>query len=194
MQVSEFKSPNPQNAVNSKLETTMKNMTKKSQQGFTLIELMISVAIVGILASVALPSYQNYTRKAKFSEIMTMVSAAKQAVESCVQITNSTMQCGGASAGAGVANGVPLDILAVGNIASVATVGSALGLTVTITGTAVGGAAAPVNGLNGETYVLTGTYTMLSGTAGGTTAGKITWVTTGSTCLVAQLCNPISGV
>ena len=196
MQVTEFKSPNPQNAVNSKLETTMKNMTKKSQQGFTLIELMISVAIVGILASVALPSYQNYTRKAKFSEIMTMVSAAKQAVESCVQITNSTMQCGGASAGAGVANGVPLDILAVGNIASVATVGSAAGLTVTITGTSVGAAGVPVNGLNGETYVLVGTYVMLSPTASATTAGagKIVWTNNTGTCIAAQLCNPISGV
>ena len=173
----------------------MKNMTNKTQQGFTLIELMISVAIVGILAAVAIPSYQNYTRKAKFSEVMLQVAAVKQAVESCVQITNSTLQCGGASGGAGVANGVPLDISAVvGNVASVATVGSAAGLTVTITGTAVGAAAAPINGLNGETYILVGTYVMLSPTVSATTvgAGKIVWTNNTGTCIAAQLCNPIS--
>ena len=67
----------------------MKNMTKKSQQGFTLIELMISVAIVGILASIALPSYQNYTRKAKFSEVVMATASVKAAVEACAQSTNA---------------------------------------------------------------------------------------------------------
>ena len=53
---------------------------KRVQQGFTLIELMIVVAIIGILAAVALPAYQDYTTRAKMSEVIVMASPAKLAV------------------------------------------------------------------------------------------------------------------
>ena len=56
----------------------MKN--NRNQQGFTLIELMIVVAIIGILAAVALPAYQDYTTRAKISEGIGLASAAKSAV------------------------------------------------------------------------------------------------------------------
>jgi type IV pilus assembly protein PilA len=55
-------------------------MTKKLQQGFTLIELMIVVAIIGILAAIAIPAYQDYTIRAQVSEGMNLAAAAKAAV------------------------------------------------------------------------------------------------------------------
>ena len=52
----------------------------KVQQGFTLIELMIVVAIIGILAAIAIPAYQDYTIRAQVTEGMNMAAAAKAAV------------------------------------------------------------------------------------------------------------------
>lgn len=57
-----------------------RSIARNVQKGFTLIELMIVVAIIGILAAVALPAYQDYTIRAKVSEGLVLASAAKQAV------------------------------------------------------------------------------------------------------------------
>lgn len=59
-------------------------MKKQMQQGFTLIELMIVVAIIGILAAVAIPQYQNYVAKSQVTRVMQETGALKTVVETCL--------------------------------------------------------------------------------------------------------------
>lgn len=132
----------------------------KKQQGFTLIELMIVVAIIGILAAVAIPAYQTYTKKAKFSEVVMGVTPYKTAFEVAAQQGNFTAL---ADADTG-SNGIPAAAGASGVITSVVMADGVI----TATGTAA---------VDSVTFTLT---------PNGIVA-PIQW-TKGGTCVAAGLC------
>jgi len=77
---------------------------KQVQKGFTLIELMIVVAIIGILAAVAIPAYSDYTKKAKATELVQGSAALKAAVEVCIGDLGTTAGC------VANANGIPSNL------------------------------------------------------------------------------------
>ncbi len=133
---------------------------KQIQKGFTLIELMIVVAIIGILAAVAIPAYGDYTMKAKYSEVVSVSNAYKTAVSLCVQELGiaAIASCDLAT------NGIP-DTKVTTHVASVGVVDGVI--TVTPTATTIAAA----------TLILTPSLPAGS--------SAITWAKTGSGCLTS---------
>ena len=130
----------------------MKNYNKQS--GFTLLELLITIVIIGILAAIAIPSYLDYTKKAHYSEIVRGTAPFKAGVSTCFQQLATLTGCSGG------ANGVPANLGAVGAITSISTTNGVI----TVTPVAQNGILAT------DTYILTPTIG----------AGNVmTWVASG---------------
>lgn len=118
----------------------------KTQKGFTLIELMIVIAIIGILAAVAVPQYGQYTKRAKFAEVVSSTAPIKTGIDVCLQTTQATASCA-SWADIGVTNA---SVTGGSNVTSATLAEAASVVTITMAGDATS--------VNGATYVLDGTY------------------------------------
>jgi type IV pilus assembly protein PilA len=175
----------------------MKRSMQMAQKGFTLIELMIVVAIIGILAAVALPAYQDYTTRAKVTDGISLASSAKTAVSENAQNAqpfasgwvlgaNPTISATANCNGIGQTGGATASALS-RNVDSICISGANGQVVITYNGPAINGtgAAAAVSTLAispGAPPVGGGTPAVLVGTATTSTvpAGAIVWVCGGA--------------
>ncbi len=143
----------------------MKHTMNKAQQGFTLIELMIVVAIIGILASIAIPAYQDYTVRAKISEGIGIAAANKTSISE-YYVSRSTMPSTAALAGVNTAQSTAY-VSAVG-YSGAGTAAGAGNLTITFRELSTG----IVNGTS-DTLIFRGTGNSTNGVAWTCTGGTL---------------------
>ena len=153
-------------------------MMRSIQKGFTLIELMIVVAIIGILAAVALPAYQDYTVRSKLSEAVIAGSAFKGMMSEAFQ-TDST---GGLNAAAATINAKPAAEKASKYVSDVTVTGAATPWPVRVTVLATAGNGIPT-GVNGQTLVFSPNVGGVTPVA--TSQGAIDWACTSATATAA---------
>lgn len=146
----------------------MTELAIKKQSGFTLIELMVVIAIIGILASLAIPIYTNYSNKTKFSELIQATAPLKLAVELCANEQGELTACGNGK------NGVPDSFVATspdrGYVASIQVADNGV---ITATSQRI-----KINEQDKFTYILTPTLQA---------NGQVIWEQSGS-CKAEHLC------
>ena len=151
----------------------MKRSMQMVQKGFTLIELMIVVAIIGILAAVALPAYQDYTVRAKLSEAVIAGSAVKSLLSEAFQTDNIT----GLTAAATAYNAAPL-VQKTSKYVKGITVVAATPWTITVSIAATAGNGIPT-GMDGNNFTFSPNVVKAVPVA--TSAGAIDWACASAT-------------
>lgn len=146
----------------------------RNQQGFTLIELMIVVAIIGILAAIALPAYQDYTVRAKVSEAVIGASSAKSLLSEAFQTDSVT----GLDAAAVAFNAIPAAQKASKYVTDVVITGAATPWPIVVTIAANAGNGIPTT-LNGMTLTLSPNVQGVTPTAA--SVGSIDWACASAT-------------